>query len=77
MIFFLHSFVSFGLNAGSAINPARDFSPRLLSHLAGWPEPFSAAEAWFWIPLALPHLGGVLGAVVYKVLVSMHHEEFE
>ena len=68
---------SFGLNAGAAINPARDFSPRLLSHLAGWPEPFSAAEAWFWIPLALPHLGGILGALAYKVLVSLHHEELE
>ena len=68
---------SFGLNAGSAINPARDFSPRLLSYLAGWPEPFSAAGAWFWIPLALPHVGGILGALVYTGLVSLHHEEFQ
>ena len=69
--------LSFGLNAGAAINPARDFSPRLLSYLAGWPEPFSAAEAWFWIPLALPHLGGLLGALTYRVLVSLHHEQLE
>ena len=31
--------LSFGLNAGSAINPARDFSPRLLTLLAGWTAP--------------------------------------
>ena len=32
--------LSFGLNAGSAVNPARDFSPRLLSFMAGWQEAF-------------------------------------
>ena len=32
---------SFGLNAGSAVNPARDFSPRLFTLIAGWEEPFS------------------------------------
>lgn len=28
--------VSFGFNAGYAINPARDFSPRLFTAMAGW-----------------------------------------
>ena len=32
--------LSFGLNAGSAINPARDFAPRLLTSMAGWKQPF-------------------------------------
>lgn len=27
---------SFGFNAGYAINPARDFSPRLFTAMAGW-----------------------------------------
>jgi len=69
--------LSFGLNAGSAINPARDFSPRLLTLLAGWKEPFKAADSWFWIPWLLPHVGGVVGAGLYKVMVGMHHKEVE
>jgi len=34
----------FGLIAGSAINPARDLSPRILSALAGWPQTFSVSH---------------------------------
>jgi len=69
--------LSFGLNAGSAINPARDFSPRLLTLLAGWKEPFKAADSWFWIPWLLPHVGGVLGAGLYKVMVGCHAKDEE
>merc|ERR1712096_586938 len=36
--------IGLGLTAGSAINPARDFSPRLFTQLAGWKEPFEAAN---------------------------------
>ena len=28
--------VAFGLNSGYAINPARDFAPRLFTAMAGW-----------------------------------------
>jgi glycerol uptake facilitator-like aquaporin len=35
---------SFGLNAGAAINPARDLAPRALSALAGWPGTFSVSS---------------------------------
>jgi len=67
--------LSFGLNAGSAINPARDFSPRLLTLIAGWKEPFKAANSWFWIPWLLPHIGGVLGAGLYKIMVGIHFKQ--
>jgi len=67
--------LSFGLNAGCAINPARDFSPRLLTLIAGWKEPFKAANSWFWIPWLLPHIGGVLGAGLYKLMVGIHFKQ--
>jgi len=65
--------LSFGLNAGSAINPARDFAPRLLTLLAGWDQPFKAAQSWFWIPWLVPHVGGVVGALLYQFMVAIHH----
>jgi len=67
--------LSFGLNAGAAVNPARDFSPRLFTLIAGWEDSFSAFDHWFWIPLLLPHIGAVLAAGIYAVMISAHHPE--
>jgi glycerol uptake facilitator-like aquaporin len=32
-----------------------------------------AFEHWFWIPWLLPHLGGILGALIYTFLIELHH----
>jgi aquaporin-7 len=65
---------TFGHNAGYAINPARDFAPRLFTALAGWgPDVFRAAGAWWWVPIAAPLVGGVLGAYVYDLCIGQHH----
>jgi len=67
--------LSFGLNSGSAVNPARDFAPRLFTLMAGWSDSFSAADFWFWIPWLLPHVGGIIGAFTYTFMVAAHHPE--
>lgn len=63
---------TFGFNAGYAINPARDFGPRLFTALAGWgSEVFSASNHWFWVPIVAPIVGGVLGACIYDLLITV------
>lgn len=66
--------ISFGANAGYAINPARDLGPRLLAGIAGWgsnalPGNYGAVRGYFWVPLVGPLVGGVVGAYAYDFLV--------
>ena len=64
----------FGLNAGYAINPARDLGPRLFTMIAGWgPGVFTAGNHWFWVPIVGPLIGGVLGIAVYDNLIARFH----
>ena len=50
--------VAFGFNAGYAINPARDFGPRLFTFVAGWGrEVFTAGHGWWWVPIVGPSGG--------------------
>jgi MIP family channel proteins len=64
---------TFGFNAGYAINPARDFGPRLFTFLAGWGgEVFRAGNNWWWVPIVAPCVGGVLGGWIYDVCVGHH-----
>jgi glycerol uptake facilitator len=62
--------LSFGANAGYAINPARDLGPRVFAWIAGWgkvamPGDYGNVNTYFWIPIVGPMLGGVIGAYVY------------
>jgi len=66
--------ISYGANAGYAINPARDFGPRLLAYFAGWgsvalPGKVPHFSAYFWIPIVGPFIGGVVGAVLYDLFI--------
>lgn len=59
--------ISFGALHGYAINPARDFGPRCLTALVGFRNNgLTDGSGVFWIPIAGPLLGGVLGAGVYE-----------
>jgi len=65
--------IAFGLNAGYAINPARDLSPRLFTLIAGYgPETFSAFSYWFYVPIVATHLGAVIGCTLYDLLIGWH-----
>ncbi len=66
--------MTFGFNAGYAINPARDFGPRLFTSIFGWgSEVFTAGNAWWWVPIVGPVIGGVLGGFLYDLLITRHH----
>ncbi len=61
---------SFGLNTGYAINPARDFGPRLWVALVTGGASFSANNYYFWIPIVAPLVGGVVGAFIYDFTIA-------
>ncbi|HZT31449.1 MAG TPA: MIP/aquaporin family protein [Bryobacteraceae bacterium] len=58
--------ISFGGMHGYAINPARDFGPRLFTVVAGFRNNgLTDGSGVFWVPIAGPILGGILGAATY------------
>src|SRR5437764_5107706 len=58
--------MSFGGMHGYAINPARDFGPRLFTVVAGFRNNglTDGSRVW-WVPVAAPLLGGLIGAALY------------
>jgi glycerol uptake facilitator protein len=66
--------MSFGVNAGFPINPARDLGPRLLAWAEGWkqiavPGNYGTINDYMWIPIAGPLIGGCLGVVIYDLFI--------
>jgi glycerol uptake facilitator protein len=61
---------SFGLNTGYAINPARDFGPRLWIAIVSGGASFASDNYYFWIPIVAPLAGGVVGAFVYDYTIG-------
>ena len=58
--------MSFGGMHGYAINPARDFGPRLFTVVAGFGDNgLTSGPLVFWVPIVGPILGGILGSGVY------------
>lgn len=58
---------------GFALNPARDFGPKLFAFLAGWGEvAFTGARdiPYFLVPVFGPILGAIVGAFSYRTLIS-------
>jgi len=66
--------MTFGFNAGYAINPARDLGPRLFTAIAGWgAEVFRAGNHWWWVPIVGPCVGALVGGAVYDLFITRHH----
>jgi len=61
---------SFGRNTGYAINPARDFGPRLWMAIVSGGASLSANNYYFWIPIVAPLAGGVVGAFIYDFTIG-------
>jgi glycerol uptake facilitator protein len=58
--------MSFGGMHGYAINPARDFGPRLFTVVAGFRNNgITDGNRVWWVPVVAPLVGGVIGAGVY------------
>ncbi|RSM84775.1 aquaporin family protein [Kibdelosporangium aridum] len=66
--------MAWGTNAGYAINPARDFGPRLASWLTGYETAFRDQYdfPYWWIPIVAPILGGLIGAAIYKFFIERY-----
>jgi glycerol uptake facilitator protein len=60
--------MSFGGMHGYAINPARDFGPRLFTAVAGFKNNgLTDGQRVWWVPVLGPLLGGLAGAAVYDI----------
>ena len=60
--------LSLGGPSGYAINPARDFGPRLLGTLVGTQGLWSSG--YWWIPIVGPLVGGAIGVYFYDWFVT-------
>lgn len=64
--------MAWGSDAGYAINPARDFGPRLASFLTGYGTAFrdQYGNIYFWVPIIAPLIGGIVGVALYDFLIG-------
>lgn len=53
-----------------AINPARDFGPRLFCFFTGWgASALPSPDNYWWVPIVGPLLGGIVGGAAYQLLI--------
>jgi glycerol uptake facilitator protein len=64
--------MAWGANAGYAINPARDFGPRLASFITGYETAWSDQNGviYFWLPIVAPIIGGLIGGALFQYGVN-------
>ena len=67
--------ISYGWETAFAINPARDFGPRLMSAAVGYPNVFTFFHYYCLVPIFAPIIGTITGAFVYTVLIDSGSKE--
>jgi glycerol uptake facilitator protein len=66
--------MAWGANAGYAINPARDFGPRLASFITGYETAWSDQNGmvYFWLPIVAPIIGGLIGGALFQYCINRY-----
>ena len=62
--------ISLGGPTGYAINPARDLGPRIAHFLLPIKNKGDSNWGYSWVPVVAPIIGSVLGAFLYKFMIS-------
>lgn len=60
---------------GFAMNPARDFGPKLFTYFAGWGDVAMTGGReipYFIVPILAPVAGAILGAALYRLIFTRH-----
>ncbi|KAF5313438.1 hypothetical protein D9611_008485 [Ephemerocybe angulata] len=70
-VLFLGFGISLGMQTAYALNPARDFGPRVFLAMAGYgKEVFTfRSHYWIWCPIIAPIAGAQAGALLYDFLL--------
>ena len=66
--------MAWGANAGYAINPARDFGPRLASFITGYETAWldQNGTVYFWLPIVAPIIGGLIGGALFQYCIARY-----
>jgi glycerol uptake facilitator protein len=66
--------MAWGANAGYAINPARDFGPRLASFITGYSTAWvdQNGTPYWWLPIVAPIIGGLIGGALFKYTIDRY-----
>lgn len=63
---------SFGVLTGFAMNPARDFGPKLFAMIAGWGSFALGENMYFLVPIVGPIIGVIVGGFIFDKCVKQY-----
>ncbi len=66
------NFIVLLLYAGNAINPARDFGPRLMHWVLPIAGKGSSEWGYAWVPVTANFVGGLVGGALYKKINEIY-----